>query len=190
MSTVRTFVAVALPDELKASLVRVQQMLRPDLPASWSRPDTMHITLHFIGDVESRQAEHIAAALQETAAGFAPFVLRARGLGVFPNPRRPRVLWVGIDDPEPLVDLQRALRDPLRGCGVTPDEKDYRPHLTLARFRKPLQRQPLSFLRVILRDEQRDLGDVTVTEVRLYRSELHPSGAVHTVLATAALTRA
>ena len=189
MTPLRCFVALVLPDDVKAALAAQQQRLRSDLPASWSRSETIHLTLHFLGDLAPLQADRVAAALARTCADHAPFRMLARGLGVFPDPRRPRVLWAGLVAADPSVYLRQALCDPLVACGVKVDPKAYHPHLTLARFRKSLGRQCLSLLGSILRDEQRNYGTVPVEEVRLYRSELLPSGARHTVLSTAALGR-
>ena len=189
MTSIRAFVAVPLPGDLVATLIRLQDRLRPDLKASWTRSEAMHLTLHFLGDVSPATVEEISAALQTTCSSMTAFAVPARGLGVFPGPRRPRVLWAGIDDADRLVELQRCLANPLRGCGVECEERPYRPHLTLARFRKPLRRQGLSFLSSILRDEQRDFTSVPVEEVRLYRSELSSDGARYSVLSSARLLR-
>lgn len=190
MTSIRAFVAAPLPGDLVGTLTRLQDRLRPGLKASWTRPEAMHLTLHFLGDVEATSVDAITAALRTTCGGVDAFAVAARGLGVFPSPRRPRVLWAGIDDAEPLVQLQRLLGESLRGCGVELDSRPYRPHLTLARFRKPLARQTLSFLCSILRDEQRDFTSVPVAEVRLYRSDLLPGGARYSVLSGAPLAGA
>lgn len=187
MTSIRAFVAVPLPVGLVSVLTRTQRRLSTDLTASWTRPEAMHLTLHFLGEVEVAVAERIGASLRAACARIPAFAVQARHLGTFPNPRRPRVLWAGIADGAPLITLQRTLVEPLRDCGLELDSRPYRPHLTLARFRKPLRRQHLSFLASILRDEQRDFGSVPVEEVRLYRSELLPDGARYTVLSTASL---
>ncbi len=189
MTRIRAFVAVPLPGDLVGALIRLQDQLRPDLKASWTRAEAMHLTLHFIGDVAPSSVAGITAALRSHCAGVDPFAVFARDLGVFPGPRRPRVLWAGIDDAAPLLELQRGLAGPLREGGVELDSRPYRPHLTLARFRKPLGRQDLSFLSAILRGEQRDFTSVPVEEVRLYRSELLPGGARYSVLSRAPLSR-
>ena len=189
MTTLRAFVAVALPDDVRCALAALQHQLRPGLPAAWSRPTGMHLTLHFLGDVESNQLDDITGALETTCARHEPFSSTARGLGVFPGPRRPRVLWAGLTDAGPLVELQQALCGPLETCGVPIADRTYRPHLTLARFSGQPGRQGLSSLRSILQNEQRDFGTVPVEEVRLYRSELLPGRAHHTLLSTARLGR-
>jgi RNA 2',3'-cyclic 3'-phosphodiesterase len=189
VTSIRAFVAVPLPGELVDALTALRDRIRPDLKASWTRPELMHLTLHFLGDVAPASIAGISTAIQTSCAKTPPFYVAARGLGVFPDPRRPRVLWAGIEDAGPLLELQRRLAAPLKRCGVELDSRSYRPHLTLARFREPLRRQPLTFLRTILLTEQRDFASVPVGEVRLHRSELLPGGPRYTVLSTAPLTR-
>ncbi len=185
--TLRAFVAVALPSPVREALAAEQERHRPHLQVGWVRPETLHLTLHFLGDVGHAQAARIAAAVTDVCARHAPFEVRARDLGVFPNTGRPRVLWVGVQDADPLVALQGALAGPLGRCGVRLDRRRYHPHLTLARVRKPLRRQGLSHLRTMLQEVARDHGAIPVEELLLFRSELSPQGPRHTILERAAL---
>jgi len=185
----RAFVAVPLPEGVRAALAAEQQTLRDELPgARWTRPAGIHLTLHFLGDVAPDVIEALGGALGEECAAVAPFELAVGGLGVFPGPRRPRVLWAGVAAPEGLQDLHRAAGVALRRCGLKPERRRFHPHLTLARFRSRLSRQGLSTLGRILDQEGRgQAGRFRVEAVHLYRSELLPSGARYTVLHEAPL---
>ncbi len=186
--TLRAFVAVELPAEVRDALAREQRRLREDLPgARWVRPEGIHLTLHFLGEI---RAELVPALEREIAAAVAPspaFAVRLRGRGVFPSPRRPRVLWIGVDGSGGLEDLQRDTGAALARCGLAPERRPFRPHLTLARFRRPPGRQTLSSLRRILAAPAGCGGEFTADTAALLRSELLPRGARYTILARARL---
>lgn len=148
-------------------------------------PAQLHVTLSFLGQVPDEAAPRIAAALDEAARPFAPFKLRLQGVGAFPSARRPRVVWAGSKDAEPLVKLANATRDTLRAAGFAGDDKDFRAHVTLARTRSEAR---IAGAVAFLRDHGRDeLPEVPVRDVRLYRSVLSPGGPAYEVVHAAAL---
>lgn len=184
----RAFIAIPIPDPLREALAGEQDRLRPLLPwASFVRPAGIHLTLHFLGDISPKLAEGLGSELAREVAPLAPFDLCSGGLGIFPDPRRPRVLWVGLGDSDPLAELHRACGTVLRRRKLKVESRRYHPHLTLARFRKPLDRPALDTLACELEGGAIDLGRIPVGEVRLYRSELLPQGARYSVLAAAPL---
>ncbi len=188
---VRAFVAIPLPEEIRRALAAEQRSLGGELPGvRWANPRSMHVTLRFIGDVEATLIPQLGQALGQQCEPLPPFELNVAGLGVFPNVRRPRVLWAGIDDHPDLQRLYRACARAMQDCG-DPGEpvkfSEYRPHLTLGRFKQRPERQRLSLLRSRLTSEGRQYGVIEVTEAHLYRSELLPSGARYEVLASAHL---
>src|SRR5438105_3734805 len=96
-STTRTFVALPIPAERATRLTRLQQEIMPELPeARWVVPGLMHVTVAFLGNVADAQMDRVCRAVAEGVAGFDPFTLRLDGLGVFPDSRRPRTVWVGL----------------------------------------------------------------------------------------------
>ena len=113
MPTVRAFIAIELPAEVLVQIERLQSRVRQDVPAGlvrWARPEGIHLTLKFLGDVEEQQLPEIERALRGACGVHAPFELSIGDLGCFPNPRRPRVVWVGVQTRgEPLAHLQRGL---------------------------------------------------------------------------------
>jgi RNA 2',3'-cyclic 3'-phosphodiesterase len=180
--TVRAFLAVDLPAAIRDALARQQDALRGSLRASWSLPEGMHLTLHFLGEIPAEQADAVGRALTDECGGLPPLEVTVAGLGVFPNARRPRVLWAGVQAPPALEALHAAAGAAVRDAGLEIDLRRYHPHLTLARFRKPLPRQGLSTLTTMLDQDRNGYGRFEAQAVRLYRSELLPAGARYTVL--------
>ena len=185
----RLFIALELPAALRAALTHEQERLQAaGLHASWVRPPGMHLTLHFLGDTPLPALERIEAACVPAAAGVPSLRLRAEGLRCFPSTRRPRVLVTSIQgDVQQLKRLHQRLARRLGRLGVRLDSRPYRPHVTIGRFRRPLRGAPLAILERALAAPPVSYGEFVADAVELFRSELRPSGAVYTSLATAAL---
>src|SRR5437870_3827882 len=151
---IRSFIAVELPPQVHALLTTVQEELRESLGGAasairWVRPEGTHLTLQFLGDVPASSIERIEQALRAACASASPFTLKVEGLGAFPNPRRPRVIWVGLTgDPGALAAL-RSLHESVTGqmktLGFRPDNS-FKPHLTLGRIRETARRDELEAL--------------------------------------------
>lgn len=173
--TRRLFVALAVPPDVRAALAA----LRDDLDgARWTRPEQLHLTLRFLGDVPAEQVPEFEAGLRAVEAP--PLDLRLAGLTVFPNRRRPRVLVVRIEREEALGRLQHAIEQTVQALGIEPEPRPFRPHVTLARLRQPDARAVHAYL-------QRHAGlaaTFTADHFALYASTLRPDGAVHQRLAT------
>jgi 2'-5' RNA ligase len=152
----------------------------------WARPESVHLTLKFLGDVPADTLPAIHQALRQAAEGLAPFSVVAQGLGCFPNASRPRVLWMGLDDPRrELLQLQRHIESTLAALEVSVEERPFRPHLTLARTRGTRVGEELNAL---LSEYKNHLfGYLVVSQIHLMRSDLYEKGAVHTRLCSAAL---
>ncbi len=149
-----------------------------------------HITLAFLGEVEDSILETLGPALERTAAEFEPFPLRLEGLGAFPNPGRPRVLWVGATGPgvETLKALHGAVARAAKECGCPPEDDRFSPHVTLARF-KP-GRGPSPDLRpLVARHKEWSAGSLEVARIVLFASRLGPQGPSYSPLAVAPLGR-
>jgi len=181
--TTRLFVAIDPPPGLRVELAAICRGLDD---ARWTRPEQMHVTLRFLGSLPISLVGAIAAAL--AAVDATPFRVAVSGFGVFPSFRSPRVLWAGLDPPAPLRELARAIESTLaRTDAVEPEEKEFFPHLTLARFNGIRAAAVRSWM------ESRDgfsAGPWEVTEFFLYSSRLTPEGAIHTRIDTRALDRA
>jgi 2'-5' RNA ligase len=182
-ATIRAFLALDHPAEIRRGLARVQESLRRSVRGEirWVRPEGIHLTLQFLGDVPASGIDRIAAVVQGATAGEAPFALAVGGPGVFPDPRRPRILWLGLTgEMGRLTRFQEALARALAGIGFPEEERPFRPHLTLARIRSP---QGLSGLGPVLeKGYAYAVGPYVATGLSLYRSELTPGGALYTRL--------
>ena len=185
----RLFVALDIPQEVRDSLAALRARLEPlGRTARWVRIDGAHITLKFIGEVSDERADEIRATLAgilTSTPRFAPFTtitLRFAGLGFFPNERRPRVLWAGIEAGPELAQLAGAVDGALVPLGVPTEAREFRPHLTLARFESPAGLEPLRAAAAELATAE--FGRATIDAFHLYRSILNRSGAEYTRLAT------
>jgi 2'-5' RNA ligase len=191
MDTLRTFIAVELTPPILDELADLQARMVEDVPAGlvrWVRPAGIHLTLKFLGEVPVGQVDAIAAAMREACAPHGPFRLSIQGLGCFPNARRPRVVWVGVDEPTGvLIALQRDVERALRPLGFRPEGRQFSPHLTLARV-KGRDRDAVEALGEYVGRARVRVGEMAVAAVHLMRSELLPGGAVYTALAVAPLS--
>jgi 2'-5' RNA ligase len=186
---VRLFIAIQLDEQLKAMLNEISQELEARIPAQtvrWVRPAAMHLTLVFLGETPARQLDPIKEAIRTAAARVSETSFTAVGLGCFPNLRRPRVVWVGVEEPSGLLSqLKRALDHELEPLGFKPETRPFSPHLTLGRVNKRASRPDAAELgRVIENTTLQALGRVKVTNVHLIRSDLQRSGPIYTVLAS------
>lgn len=194
-SRLRLFVALDLPAGAKAALAATVGQLQSVIPAGvrWVNPAGIHLTLKFLGDTEAGLVTPLLAALREMAAtgDMRPFPLHLDGLGVFPNPREPRVIYAGVGgDLDSLVKAQRRGEQAITQLGFPREKRPFRPHLTLGRVRDG-----------VAPAVRRQIGDTiarqaaalspeyawTAREIHLIRSVLTPSGAVYTTLGQAAL---
>jgi 2'-5' RNA ligase len=186
-AVLRTFVAVPLPAQVKAALGDLSARMRAGgLPGRWVPPENIHLTLAFLGDTEAAAVPRIGAALTEAAAGCQAFHLTPTGLGVFPGPRRPRVLWVGLQGcPEALEALGEAVGRALAQMGFSPPRHGAVGHLTLARAKERFDPARLA----VVFDRYRTFTGPSfhVDHIVLYRSVLGSGPARYSPLATVAL---
>ena len=185
----RTFIAVELSSEIAEGVRSVQKGLRERLAGvSWVRPEGIHLTLRFLGDVEPGRIEGIANKAEASVRGRGPFTIGIRGCGGFPNTRNPRVIWIGVDDPSSgLKELQVRVEQGMEEMGFAEEGRGYTPHLTIGRLRsgkgKGEAAQALEAMKGC------DLGSMEVREVCLFRSQLKPQGADYTKLKVISLSR-
>ncbi len=176
---IRLFVAVEIPARHKQVLGGIAERLKDTWPrARWVRPENRHVTLKFLGWTTNDRVPAIAAGVREVAASHVASELRMTSLGGFPSNRRLRVLWVGLDDPAGLlgalaVDLENAFEK----LGWVPENRPFRPHLTLARFDPP-ERASGDLPDVDLDSEP----PIKVDRLVLFRSQLHKGGARYEAL--------
>lgn len=177
--TARLFVALDIDEAIKEQLATFRMDIRG---ASWVKPESLHLTLRFIGgQVDERQIPQIDQALQEIIA--APFPFHLQGVGVFPPSKRPpRVLWAGIEAPPRLLTLQQSVESALLNLGFPHEERPFRPHITLARFKTP---PPSDLIQRFLQEHQ-EFMTVTMSafEFKLISSTLTSQGPQYHTLGT------
>jgi 2'-5' RNA ligase len=179
---VRLFVALDIPAEVRRSIgdmiARLRDVARG---ARWVRAEGVHVTLKFIGEMPAERVAAIEAALRGARVA-APVEASFRGAGFFPNERHPRVFWAGVDASPNLSELAGDVDQRLSGLGIPAEEREFRAHLTLARFKSedglPRLREEIKKL------EPFDFGSMRATEFYLFQSQLGPGGAKHTKLAS------
>lgn len=187
--SLRCFIAVKLPAEARDSLSQAQARLRAAEPGwKWVNPDTFHVTLKFLGQVERERLEATWQSVRAAISGKRAFRVALRGLGVFPNLRAPRVAWAGINDGA--TDLAALAAEVEEACSRHGFEREKRPfaaHLTLGRARLA---GPSPALAAIVQEcAESQFGGGPVDRVLLMQSTLRPTGAVYTVIGEQALER-
>lgn len=177
----RLFIGLDVPYEMRRNLELLLELLKPAAPIAWSPLTNLHITTKFIGEWPHERLTELTAALKQVPV---PGDLRIaiRGIGWFPNPHHPRVLYTGIAAPEGLAALARSTEQVCAGLGVPPENREFHPHLTLARIKAPAEltrlRQTIAGL------PSADFGAYLATQFHLYESRPGQGGSVYTKLAS------
>ena len=190
--SLRLFVALAFPNEVRAELRRVAGAMRAFTPdgTRWVNVDGAHLTLRFIGAAPPDAAPVLGEAVVRAAEGIAPFELSLAGAGVFPSRGAPRVLWVGVGGAlDALTGLRDGVEDALAAAGIPNGERGFAPHVTLARVNARLPRDEAQALSEAVAALGVRRVAFLVDEAGLYHSDLLPTGAVYTRLASAPLLR-
>jgi 2'-5' RNA ligase len=182
----RTFIAIEIPPEINSALMDLQtELRRAGADVSWTKPENLHLTLNFLGEVDEKRIVDVERACVSSAAEFQPFTLSLNDTGVFPNARQPKVLWAGLSGGiEIVIAIRNRLGDRLSLIGFKRDEKKFHPHLTVGRLKSNKKVREL----LALADAYRlPALSFLVTEIVLMKSELQPAGAKYTPMAKARL---
>ena len=186
-ATFRLFIALRVPEEVKKEIQRAQDQLRGALPercARWTRPEQLHLTLKFLGDVDVARVGALTDAMRAACLGFAPLKLRAERIGCFPDLRLPRVVWVWVHDGgNRLAELQATIeRVTAEYTGEAREEK-FTGHITIARTKNLKRPQAVILAELAHGVTERVFGEWSADAVEIMRSELAAGGARHTCLA-------
>jgi 2'-5' RNA ligase len=187
MAIIRAFIAIELDDTLKTAMDKVQRRLRAE-PISgfvrWVAPTSIHLTLKFLGDMESARVPPVLSAMQTACAGIPPFELAVRGAGCFPNVQRPNVIWAGLVGQIPVAtQLAQRIEEECAKLEFEPEDRPFSPHLTLGRVKREAgatERHQLG--EMVRRLDIGQVGTIRADTVHLVRSELRPLGSVYTSL--------
>jgi 2'-5' RNA ligase len=186
MDSIRSFIAIELPDELRVELGKIQNSLITSQQnwVKWVKPDSIHLTLKFLGDISTDQIKEIRQAIEDATSEIPPFTLKIRDLGVFPNLKRVQVIWVGLDgDLEKLINLQKRIEENMDILGYPAEERGFTPHLTLGRVRfQPPLSDLQKFTKLITETKFESTIKIDVNAVHLIKSQLTPQGAIYSKL--------
>ena len=191
MRLLRSFIAVEIPPEIHQAIEKKTAPMRAALNKSlvrWVPTGNIHLTLKFLGDVSPANIEMLAQMLNVEVSQHQIFEMEFGGLGAFPNPRRPRVIWIGIQAPPGLEALQHGIEAATATLGYPPEKRPFSPHLTIGRVKQKINSAGMQKIRTALEETQiGSLGTARVTSVHLFKSDLKPAGAVYTRLFSASL---
>lgn len=186
---IRAFIAISIPDRILQKVKTVTYLLKElRLDARFTKTSSMHLTLKFLGDIDEVLVDTVGEVLDQCVGMANQFTLDIERLGVFPNIRRPRIVWVGVREEPLLIDLQRQVDRKLQRLGFNEENRPFKPHLTLARV-KSLEN--LADFRRFLATEGNSfrIGSFEVDAIHLYQSILRPDGAEYRRLSSHVLEK-
>lgn len=183
VNSFRAFLAADLEcgPELQEAISELKAYGKALKPVS---PSNVHITLKFLGEIYERTVPDIGSVVRQAATGISPFDLRLVDVGVFPNERSPRVVWVGMDGTEPLTRMAAALEEGCEPLGFPRERRPFSPHLTLARVREGFRPDVSEFL---AKHHGQDFGSFRVERIKLKKSVLTPAGPIYSDVLTVEL---
>ena len=185
---IRAFLAIRPADEVIEQLLELQSTLGDaGADVRWVARDALHLTVHFLGDVREHELPEIERGLREGLHALAPFDVECRDLGLFPNQKRPRVVWVGLSG-DGIVRLAESVETVLSPLGFPPEERDFTPHITLGRMRSARGTEGL--VRALKTHAELGFGTSRIEQIILYKSQLRSDGSVYTPIVTLPLSGA
>ena len=185
---IRAFLAIDPPEDILQAMSRLQEKLKREIGGriSWTKPQGQHLTLKFFGDISSEDVKNICSAVQNRVVSEQSLNLKIEKLGVFPDTRRPRVIWCGIsDDVEKLSIFQKQLDSDFAGIGFPGEDRPFRAHLTLGRIKDSHGLTGIND--ALTKNSAFAAGEFVCKELILFQSKLSPQGAIYTKLAEFAL---
>ncbi len=182
----RSFIAVEIPTEIQNAIAHSLAFLQKALPKPlirWVAPQNVHLTLKFLGDVSPANLERMAEVLKIEANTHEAFSMTVGDMGAFPNPRRARVIWIGLDAPPSLATLNRGVEAASATLGYAAENRPFSPHLTVGRVGQSASVTDLNKIHEALSAEKVGLlGTVQVKAIHIFKSDLRPGGSVYTQL--------
>ncbi len=178
----RCFIAIEIPETIRKSIADIIDSLKKSASdVKWVSAENIHITLQFLGETEDSLIPDIKEALYKILAPYSPFYIKIAGVGCFPSGRRPRVIWVGIEESQSLTDLYKDIASEMVKFGYRKEERGFTPHVTIGRVKS--NRNVGEMLRRLEEFKVTDFPDFEVQKIKLMKSELKPSGAKYYSLA-------
>ena len=180
----RVFIAIDISNEARSKVaVYIDELRRSarDLRIGWERPEKLHLTLKFLGDVDDRQLRDVEEAVRRASTELRSFRSAISGAGRFPPKGDPRILWLGLDKQENFGNAARTVDKELSKFGFEPEKRKFHPHLTIARLREPYRSGALAAEHL---SNAFQTDEFDVWEILIYESELLPTGSVYRKLAS------
>ena len=181
---IRAFLAIDPPEVVLDNIQALQNRLKKSIQGAirWVRPEGIHLTLKFFGDISAYDVENISEAIANKTTNVPPITLEIRGMGAFPDLNRPRVIWLGINGQlAPLLSLQRDLEEVFSKLGFPKENRPFRAHLTMGRVKVP--KGIIGLAPSVEAEGNLMAGNFTVGEITLFQSSLSPQGAIYSKLA-------
>jgi len=180
--TIRCFISVKLPDEVRRSMADLIAELKKAGPdVSWVPAGNIHLTLKFLGNTNDSLIPMIKERITKKLSHYNAFYIKIVGVGCFPSEKRPRVLWIGIERSDLLNSIQKDMEAEVEELGFAPEDRPFSPHLTFGRVRS--QKGIAEMLRRFTEFRTADFGLVEVKSIHIMKSDLKPTGAEHTSIA-------
>jgi 2'-5' RNA ligase len=193
MAVIRAFIAIDLSEDIQIHLdevVRKYKVQLSDIPIRWVAASNIHLSLKFLGDVSLSNLNILTDMIQTEISGHHQFDISVGGAGAFPNIRQPRIIWVGVEAPPELTAIQNGIEITTGRLGYVREERAFSPHLTLGRVSRNASSQDIKAITKALESTKVGfLGATCVEKVHLYRSDLHPTGAVYTQIFSSSLIK-
>jgi 2'-5' RNA ligase len=177
----RCFIAIEISESIKKCISELIDILKKqNVDVKWVTHENLHLTLKFLGNTPEILLPKIRESLINIVLSYEPFYIKIYTVGVFPNKRYPRVIWVGIEDSSILNKLKKDIEDSMVLLGYQKEEKEFKPHLTFGRVRS--KKGILNLINELDNFKERDFGYVNVKSIKLMRSDLKPKGAEYSCL--------
>ena len=178
---IRTFIAIELSEHIKKELSDIEKELKETKAvAKWVKPDDIHLTLKFLGNVEEEKIELIKKSIQESVKGVTPFIIDLKDIGAFPSPSRPRVIWVGVQSgKERIKNLAESIEGNLEKIGFKKEDRQFSAHITLGRIKSLVN---IDKLKDLIKEKKYHSSSFEVSKIAIMRSDLTPEGPIYTKL--------
>lgn len=185
--TLRTFIAVELPNDIHDSLQKLKNNIKDSMPdVRWTKYGNVHLTLKFLGDIEPSKVDMISVSIQNVANEFSPFTMSLARIGAFPNSRKPSIIWVGIEEGSgEVIQIANRIESSMEKLGFAKEKRPFRPHLTIGRVRE--LKHPSIMAKSLESNEIGEIGRFRVEKLSFIKSQLDPSGSIYTTLSEALL---
>jgi 2'-5' RNA ligase len=179
---IRSFLAIELPKPILRKIEEVEADLKAaHADVRWVNPEKIHLTLKFFGNIEESRIDSIFQSIEEPVRNTQPFSLKVQEVGAFPSMKSPRVIWMGlVNGSQILTSFQKEIEAQLEKIGFRPEDRPFRPHLTLGRVKSSRGKNDL--VERMEKHKEGEFGDFEVERVILFKSDLKPSGPIYTTL--------